>query len=171
MTLCQCHYCQMLKMTSFNTQTRMQNSYRKPCFQQLSLCSAINKVLVADVIGTTGSSVTGLGCWAEHVDHNHTCTLHCNSYTIGVGDGARDMCPQISGKNIFWANVMKNSGILLIFHTYIFPQKKSCPPQLTQLPHLCRTPNILYKLTTITMPSLLSNLLHTVHIIHQCRKY
>jgi len=45
------------------------------------------------------------------------------------------------------------------------------PPQLTELPRLCRTPNILYKLTTNMMLSLLSNLLHTVHIIHKCRKY
>jgi len=59
--------------------------------------------------------------------------------TLGVGieDGeqeGRAHCPlpQISDKNIFRENVMQNSGILLIIHTYIFRQK-CLPPKHTEL--------------------------------------
>jgi len=33
----------------------------------------------------------------------------------------------------FWANIIKNSGILLIFHTYVFGQKCLALPKLTEL--------------------------------------
>jgi len=50
---------------------------------------------------------------------------------MGAG---RTRAPQkkISGK-YFWANVMKNLGILLIFHTYISGQKV-LPPKVDSAP-------------------------------------
>jgi len=53
--------------------------------------------------------------------------------SIGVWEGAGGTFPQISGKRIFRANFMKNSGILLIF-MHIFSDKNVLPPlKLTEL--------------------------------------
>jgi len=66
---------------------------------------------------------------------------------MGIGDGGHGgICLKIRAKK-FRAKIMQNSGIVLIFHTYIFRKNEMpCPSKLTELSSYTYAYNIILKL-------------------------